>query len=65
MVVEGEGEKGAGSPVQGAWPQISLVEARMVFSVLKWTLFCFCRLILLVRGHFLSGGRGDTEVRAP
>lgn len=26
----------------------------MVFSELKWTLFCFCRLILLVRGHFLK-----------
>lgn len=35
----------------------------MVFSELKWTLFCFCRLILLVRGHFLyrAGGKGRVQ----
>lgn len=42
-----------GDSVRRVWAQISRVEARMVFSELKWTLFCFCRLILLVRGHFL------------
>lgn len=42
-----------GDSVRFVWAQISRVEARMVFSELKWTLFCFCRLILLVRGHFL------------
>ncbi|TNN79491.1 hypothetical protein EYF80_010305 [Liparis tanakae] len=40
---------------------MSRVEARMVFSVLKWTLFCFCRVILLVRGHFLCGREGEEE----
>lgn len=46
-------QEGGSKPVQCVWAQISRVEARIVFSVLKWTLFCFCRLILLVRGHFL------------
>lgn len=55
--------------VRVSWAQISRVEARIVFSELKWTLFCFCRLILLVRGHFLVMQSTTTQMmttwRAP